>query len=79
MKRTERRIPAGEFKARCLKLMDEVGSRRTSVTITKRGKPVARLVPADDEPPALFGFLKGSVIVKDDINQPVDVTWDADA
>ena len=79
MKPTGRWIPAGEFKARCLKLKDEVGSRRTSVTITKRGKPVARLVPADDEPPALFGFLKGSVIVKDDINQPVDVTWDADA
>ena len=58
--------------------MDEVRSRRTSVTIAKRGKPVARLVPADDKPPALFGFLKGSVIVKGDIIEPVDVTWKAD-
>ncbi len=79
MKSFERQIPAGEFKARCLKLMDEVRSRRTSVTITKRGKPVARLVPADDAPPALFGFLKGSVTVKGDIIEPVDVTWEADA
>lgn len=79
MKSLEREIAAGEFKAHCLKLMDEVRARRTSVTITKRGKPVAKLVPATDEPPPLFGFLKGSVTVKGDIIEPIDVTWEADA
>jgi prevent-host-death family protein len=41
---TEVEIPAGEFKARCLKLMDEVRTTRRPIVITKRGKPVARLV-----------------------------------
>ena len=46
-------IPAGEFKAHCLKLMDEVQAQRKSIIITKRGKPIAKLVPYDDEAPAL--------------------------
>ncbi len=40
-------MAAGEFKAKCLQVMDEVRSTRTPVVITKRGKPVAKLVPAD--------------------------------
>ncbi len=42
-----KRIPAGEFKAKCLKLMDEVNATGEELVITKRGKPVARLVPID--------------------------------
>ncbi len=41
----QKKIPAGEFKAKCLKLMDEVQQTGQEVIITKRGKPVARLVP----------------------------------
>ena len=40
-------VAAGEFKAKCLQIMDEVASGREPVLITKRGKPVARLVPID--------------------------------
>ena len=42
-------ISAGEFKAKCLKLMDEVASSHEKVVITKRGKPVAMLVPVAPE------------------------------
>ena len=42
-------IAAGEFKARCLKLMDEVQATGEEVVITKRGKPVAKLVPVKKE------------------------------
>jgi prevent-host-death family protein len=42
---TERIIKAGEFKARCLQLMDEVASTGETIVVTKRGKPMARLVP----------------------------------
>jgi prevent-host-death family protein len=52
------RIPATEFKAKCLDLMDRVAERRDTYVITKRGKPVAKLVPAD--PPrkrSLFGCM----------------------
>jgi prevent-host-death family protein len=45
-------IPAGEFKAKCLKLMDEANVTQVSITITKRGKPVGRFVPmpAEEKP-----------------------------
>ena len=52
-------IPAGAFKARCLAIMDEVASKRESVIITKRGKPVAKLVPVEKEKDDIFGFFKG--------------------
>ena len=42
-----KKMAAGEFKVHCLAVMDEVQSRREAVLITKRGKPVAKLVPAD--------------------------------
>ena len=52
---TTRRIAAAEFKANCLRLMDEVAKRRTPIVITKRGKPVAKLVPISEEPIDIFG------------------------
>lgn len=42
------KIPAAEFKARCLAILDRVHQDGETVTITKRGRIVARLVPADD-------------------------------
>ena len=66
-----------EAKTHLSRLLESVAEGE-EIIIARAGKPVAKLVPADDEPPALFGFLKGSVIVKDDIIEPVDVTWDAD-
>ncbi len=75
----DRKIAAGEFKARCLQLMNEVRQRHISLVITKRGKPVARLVPVDEAPPPLFGFMKGSVHIRGDIVAPTGESWDADA
>jgi prevent-host-death family protein len=73
----ERRIPAGEFKAQCLRLMDEVDRTSRPITITKRGKPVARLVPADRPRPKIRGCLKGTVTIHGDIVAPIDIEWDA--
>lgn len=52
-------IPAGQFKAKCLQIMDQVARSRQPVTITKRGKPVAKIVPADEaaELEPLFGYM----------------------
>ncbi len=69
----EHSIGAGEFKARCLQLLDAVAERRE---ITKRGKPVARLVPIAPEG-KLFGALAGSVVNEADIVAPIDADWDA--
>jgi prevent-host-death family protein len=74
----EASIPAGEFKARCLQLLDTVAASGEPLTITKRGRPVARLVPLPASA-ALFGALAGSVREQRDLVAPVDEAWDADA
>lgn len=70
-------MPAGKFKASCLKVMDEVAASGRSVVITKRGKAVARLVPAAARPAAVAGALAGSVEILGDILAPVETKWDA--
>lgn len=64
-------IPAGTFKARCLAIMDEVAAKRESVIITKRGKPVAKLVPVEKEKDDIFGFMKGKITILGDIVSPI--------
>ena len=62
---------AGEFKSRCLKIMDQVHRTREPVVITKRGKPVAKLVHADKRGDDIFGCLKGVFKIVGDIESPV--------
>jgi prevent-host-death family protein len=64
-------IAAGEFKARCLQVMEDVRTKRTSILITKRGKPLAKLVPPDDQPPEIFGCLAGKIEILGDIVSPI--------
>ena len=72
-------IPAAQFKANCLRLMDEVAQRRTPIVITKRGKPVAKLVPLNEEPIDLFGYMAGTIKICGDIISPIDdVEWTGD-
>lgn len=79
MKKQPFKISAGKFKAQCLQLMDEVQAKQTAIIITKRGKPVAKLVPFEEvPPPPLFGYLQGSVIVQGDIITPFEESWEAD-
>jgi prevent-host-death family protein len=74
-------ITAADFKARCLKLMDEVAATGQPITITKRGKVVARLVPPEPagERHTLFGYMAGSGSVVGDIVDVTDEAWEADA
>ena len=65
-----RSISAAEFKARCLSLMEDVRSTREPVIITKRGKPVAKLVPADKTKVEFIGRLKGRIEILGDIVSP---------
>jgi len=74
-----RTIPAGEFKAKCLALMDEVQAKRTPITITKNGKPVARLVPEPFEgKDPIFGFFRDRARIVGDITAPLytDKEWE---
>jgi prevent-host-death family protein len=67
-----KKIAAGEFKARCLSLMEDVRSTREPLVITKRGKPVAKLVPADNPEREFIGRLKGVIRVVGDIESPIE-------
>ena len=69
-------IGAGDFKAKCLKLLDEVADTKEPLVITKRGKPVAKLVPIPAEID-LYGALEGSVAAEGDIISPLDNEWAA--
>ena len=71
-------IAAGLFKAQCLKLMDRVAERHETITVTKRGKPVARLTPVEPTPKRpVFGYLHGKGEIKGDIVGPTGETWEA--
>jgi antitoxin (DNA-binding transcriptional repressor) of toxin-antitoxin stability system len=46
--------------------------------MTKRGKPVARLVPVDTAPREIFGWMKGTAEITGDIISPIGEIWDAE-
>ena len=73
-----RTIKASEFKAKCLKLMDEVAESGEEIVITKNGKPVAKLTAYRERPKTLFGIDKGRLEILGDIMSPIDVEWEAD-
>jgi len=72
-------IAAGEFKAKCLHILDEVAQTREPVTVTKRGKPVARLMPIPAEPGGSYGVAKGTILyATDDDLLSTGEAWDAE-
>ncbi len=73
-----RTIKASDFKARCLKLMDEVAATGEPLVITKNGKPVAQLAPVGPARKSIWGLHKGQIEILGDIIEPVDVEWEAD-
>ena len=75
----DKTMPAGEFKAKCLHLLDEIAQHRAPLVITKRGKPVAKLVPIDDEPVDIYGSMAGTIRILGDIVSPLDDWGNADA
>jgi prevent-host-death family protein len=74
----EQYIPAGEFKAKCLNLIDLVQAKRQEVIITKHGKPLAKLVPYQQKHRTLFGAMRGKMIIDGDIVEPLDISWEID-
>lgn len=67
-----KKIAAGVFKSKCLAVMDSVQETKEPVLITKRGRPVAKLVPAERSPREFLGRLEGIVKVMGDIESPIE-------
>jgi prevent-host-death family protein len=63
-------MAAGVFKAKCLKVIDQVKASREPLVITKRGKPVIKLMPLDETDDPIFGFMKGKGMVVGDVVSP---------
>jgi prevent-host-death family protein len=72
MSTRDRTVAAGRFKAECLSLLDDVAATGRPLVVTKRGRPVARVVPVARLKP---GALKGVVRFVGDIVAPLDVEW----
>ena len=70
-----RKINASKFKEQCLALLDNVSPE--GILVTKRGKPVAKLIPADSDCAGLIGSMKGKFIVKGNILS-TGLRWDAE-
>ncbi|PYM05572.1 MAG: type II toxin-antitoxin system prevent-host-death family antitoxin [Candidatus Rokuibacteriota bacterium] len=69
-------VPAAQFKAQCLSLLDRVGPE--GIVITKHGKPVAKLIPIATDAATLIGSLKGKLTIKGDILS-TGVRWNAES
>ncbi len=67
-----KKMAAGEFKAHCLSVMDNVQKSKEPVLITKRGKAVAKLVPVEESPREFLGRLEGAVKIVGDIESPIE-------
>ncbi len=72
-----RTMKASEFKAKCLRLMDEVAEDGGEIVITKNGRPVAKLTAFQERPKSLFGAGRGRMKILGDIISPLDVEWEA--
>jgi len=75
------KIAAGQFKAQCLKIMDNVYKRNEEVIITKYGKPIAKLVPINEEEKfkaPLYGALEGLISISGDIIGSMGEKWNTD-
>jgi prevent-host-death family protein len=73
-----REIPAGEFKAKCLHLLNNVSDRKVRYIITKRGKPVAQLIPLPAPKAGIFSDITPTFEITGDIIGPTGEAWDAE-
>ena len=74
----ESRVPAGEFKQRCLALLDRVAETGVPIVVTKRGRPVARVVPVDAPNHSLRGSLRVLTTDDEDLYSTGEI-WEAQA
>ena len=73
-----RTMKASEFKAKCLKLMDEVAETGEEIVITKNRRPVAKLTPLRRRPKTLFGVGRGRMEIVGDLDEPLGIVWEAE-
>ena len=74
----EKCIAASKAKAQLLELLHTVDRKQESVIITRRGRPVARLIPIEPRRPSdIFGCMKGTFRITGDVVGPEPDVWEA--
>ena len=66
-----KQMRASLFKARCLRVMNDIQATGEPVIVTKRGKPVVKVVPVEPVKDDIFGFMAGKFTIVGDIESPV--------
>ena len=72
----QRVYKASEFKAKCLKLMDEINETGETIMVTKNGRPVAEVRPAVRKRKSLFGAHKGLIEIHGDLDDAPAMEWE---
>jgi prevent-host-death family protein len=72
-------VPVTEFKAKCLRLLDDVEKKGDHIVITKRGRRIAQVTPSFEEKPKLRGTWKGKVKILGDIVNFHDDPWEVES
>ena len=70
-----RQMSASTFKAKCLMVMKQVRATGETVVVTRRGKPVVKVVSAEPQNDDIFGFMRGRIKVVGDIEAPIPLEW----
>jgi len=66
-----KQMRASAFKAQCLKVMNDIQATGEPVIVTKRGKPVVKVVPIKPEKDGIFGFMADKFDIVGDVESPV--------
>lgn len=72
------KIAISHFKAHCLEIIEKLQADQQSIVITKRDKPIAKVVPLDTTKASLFGILKNRAEIKADILESCAEKWNAE-
>jgi prevent-host-death family protein len=68
------KIPAAQFKAQCLAVMDQVAESGRTVVVTKHGKPVVQISPVQSDENEIFGFMAGKAHIVGDIENTIPIS-----
>jgi prevent-host-death family protein len=68
------KIPAAQFKAQCLAVMEQVAESGRPVVVTKHGKPVVQITPVQSDEDEIFGFMAGKFRIIGDIENTIPIS-----
>jgi prevent-host-death family protein len=75
--KSTKQVPVAEFKSQCLSLFEIVRSQKEKMTITRRGKPIAQIIPYQEQLDDIEAQLANSLVFEGDLISPINEEWEA--